>query len=259
MIKKEFVEERRVGIVQHINNKRRASVSELAEKFDVTEVTIRRDLILLEDQKQLIRTHGGAMSNLDRSVWQITNLSSRLENSTEEKRRIATYVASLVKDGESIFIDSGSTTLLVAQGLLNRHRLMIVTNSPSIAQTLAGINENKVIITGGEFEKTTDSIKGSTCESNLQQYRTDRAIIGISGIIIPDGYFAAEPEEGAIKRIMTENANYSICVSDSTKLGTTAFAFVQNLRSIDLLVTDINLSEEEKKSLQNYGSNVVTV
>jgi len=259
MIKKEFVEERRMGIIQYVNQKKRASVSELAEHFNVTEVTIRRDLILLEQEQRLVRTHGGAMSGLDRSIWQITNLSSRLENFAEEKRRIAEYVATLIKDGESLFIDSGSTALLVAQSLLSHRRLMVVTNSPTIAQTLASVNDNKVIIVGGEFEKTTDSIIGTSCEDNLQRYRTDKAIIGISGILIPDGYFAAEPQEASIKRIMADNAKYSICISDSSKIGTTAFSFVHARKTIDLLVTDTNIKEQDANSLRKHGANIVIV
>lgn len=259
MIKKEFVEERRTGIVQYINQNKRADVLELSKQFQVTEVTIRRDLILLEQEGKLIRTHGGAMSGLDHSIWQITNISSRLVNATAEKERIAAYVASLISDGESIFIDSGSTSLLIAKELLSHKKLLIVTNCPTIAQTLAGINENKVILTGGELEKNTDSLIGSDCEENLKQYRTDKAILGISGILIPDGYFAAIPQEANVKKIMSQNAKYIIYASDSSKVGTTAFAFVQSLKVPDLLVTDSNISQESLNSLRKYGANVVTV
>jgi len=223
MIKKEFVEERRMRIVQYINENRRADVYELAKEFSVTEVTIRRDLILLEDAGKLIRTHGGAISCLDRSIWQTTNIRSRLEKETEEKERIANFVASQISDGESLFLDSGSTSLLVARALLTRRRLMVVTNSPSVSQTLAGVNENRVVITGGELEKNTDSIIGTSCEEFLKQYRTDKAILGISGILIPDGYFAANPQEAAVKRInlcrrLIEDRNYSLCLCRITQV-----------------------------------------
>lgn len=259
MIKKQFVEERRMRIVQYINENRRADVYELAKEFSVTEVTIRRDLILLEDAGKLIRTHGGAISCLDRSIWQTTNIRSRLEKETEEKERIANFVASQISDGESLFLDSGSTSLLVARALLTRRRLMVVTNSPSVSQTLAGVNENRVVITGGELEKNTDSIIGTSCEEFLKQYRTDKAILGISGILIPDGYFAANPQEAAVKRIMSNNAKVSIYAADSSKIGTTAFAFVESLKSPDLLVTDSNVSEDNLTKLKQYGANVVTV
>lgn len=259
MIKKEFVEERRMRIIQYINQKRRADVYELAKEFQVTEVTIRRDLILLEDAGKLIRTHGGAISCLDRSIWQTTNVRARLENETAEKERIANYVASQISDGESLFLDSGSTSLLIARALLSHNRLMIVTNSPTVAQTLAGVNDNKVVITGGELEKNTDSIIGTSCEEFLTQYRTDKAILGISGILIPDGYFAANPQEAAVKRIMSHNAKTSIYAADSSKIGTTAFTFVESLKSADLLVTDTNISEHNLNLLKQYGANVVTV
>ncbi|SMP65929.1 transcriptional regulator, DeoR family [Sphaerochaeta associata] len=259
MMKKEFVEERRLGIIQYINQKRRADVYELAQEFNVTEVTIRRDLILLEDSGKLVRTHGGAISCLDRSIWQTTNIRARLENETAEKERIANYVASLISDGESIFLDSGSTSLLIARALLSHKRLMVVSNSPSVAQTLAGVNENKVLITGGELEKNTDSIIGTSCEEFLKQYRTDKAILGISGILIPDGYFAANPQEAAVKRIMGNNAKRTIYAADSSKIGTTAFTFVESLKNTGLLITDTNISEDNLKLLKQYGADVVTV
>src|SRR5690554_6096168 len=166
------------------------------------------------------------MSTFDRAVWQTTNILTRLENETKEKERIAMYIASTISDGDSIFIDSGSTNLLVSRALLAHKRLMIVTNSPMIAQTLAGLNDNTVIITGGELDKNTDSLIGPSCIESINRYRTDKAIIGISGILIPDGYFGATPEEASVKRQMALNAKSVIICSDSTKIGNTAFAFV---------------------------------
>jgi DeoR/GlpR family transcriptional regulator of sugar metabolism len=259
MIKKEFVEERRTGISTYINQNKRADVFELANFFHVTEVTIRRDLILLEQEGKLIRTHGGAMSFQDRAIWQTTNIMARLEWATEEKERIAKYVASLVSDGESLFIDGGSTALLIARALINHKRLLVVTNSPTIAQTLVGNNDNKVIITGGELEKNTDSILGASCEESIKQYRTDKAILGISGITIPDGLFAAIPQEASVKRLMASNAKYIILAADSSKIGTTAFAYVSDLNSPDLLVTDSKIAPEDLTALKKFKINIVTV
>ena len=259
MNKKEFVEERRAGISNNINQNKRADVFELAKHFQVTEVTIRRDLILLEQEGKLIRTHGGAMSLQDRAIWQTTNIMARLECATDEKERIAKYVASLVKDGESLFIDGGRTALLIARALLNHKRLLVVTNSPTIAQTLVGINDNKVIITGGELEKNTDSILGASCEESIKQYRTDKAILGISGIIIPDGLFVAIPQEASVKRLMASNAKYIILATDSSKIGTTAFAFVSDLNTPDLLVTDTKITSDDLSALRKFKINIVTV
>lgn len=259
MKKKQFIEERREEIVTYLNQNKRADVAELADKFDVTDVTIRRDLILLEEEGRLIRTHGGAMSSIDRAVWETTNILARLENETEAKNQIAMYVAETVKDGDSLFMDSGSTNLLISRALLSRKRLMVVTNSPTIAQTFAGVNENSVIITGGTLDKNTDSIIGPSCIESINRYRTDKAIIGISGVLIPDGYFGATPEEAAVKQQMMKNAKVAMVVSDSTKIGTTAFAFVQPLLDTDVFVTDSHVKPEYKQAMIKHGVNIVTV
>lgn len=258
-MKREFLEERRESILDYVNQNKRADVLELANHFNVTEVTIRRDLILLEQEGKVIRTHGGAMSYQDKAVWQTTNIDARLGSATEEKERIAAYVASLIQDGESLFIDGGSTTLLIAKALAKCKRLLVVTNSPMIAKTLAGINDNKVIMTGGELESVTDSILGNTCEESIRKYRTDKAILGMSGVVVHEGYFAAIPQEAAIKRLMSQNSKYTIVAVDSSKIGTTAFNFVFDIKSADIFVTDKNISELDSHILTEGGTKVVTV
>lgn len=259
MQKKEFVEERRRQIVTYIGENKRAEVPELAKLFKVTEVTIRRDLIVLEQEDKLIRTHGGAMTYQDRAIWQTTNLNTRMYAAIEEKKRIAEYVSILIHDGDSIFIDGGSTTLLTAQSLLKHKHLLVVTNSPLIAGTLAGINNNKVILTGGELEKATDSLLGPACEEAIKQYRTDKAILGVSGLIPYEGLFAAIPQEAVVKRLMMQNAKQVIIVTDSTKMRTAALCFVCDIKTPDILVTDISISNTDMSILKENNLDVYTV
>jgi DeoR/GlpR family transcriptional regulator of sugar metabolism len=259
MQKKEFVEERRDELLAYINENKRANVEDLAQKFNVTDVTIRRDLIILEQQEKLVRTHGGAMCLQDKSVWQTTSLDARMADAAEEKTKIAEYIAGIIKDGESLFIDGGSTTYLTAKALLKRKRLLVVTNSPSIAELLAGTNDNKVILTGGELQKETDSITGTSCENDIRQYRTDKAILGMSGVVVQDGFFAAIPQEASIKRLMSLNSKYTIVAVDSTKMGVTAFNFVCDIKTVDLIVTDTKISDADMRILTERGAKVTTV
>jgi DeoR/GlpR family transcriptional regulator of sugar metabolism len=252
-------EERKSKIVDYVDENIRASVPELATIFSVTEATIRRDLIELEQNNKLVRTHGGAKTIREKAIWQTTTLNTRLAKCHKEKVAIAKYVSTLVKDGESIFIDGGSTTLLIAKELVNHKRLMVVTNSPMIALSIAGINDNKVIITGGELEAATDSLLGTSCEECIKQYRTDKAIIGTSGVIIHEGFFAAIPQEAVVKRLMIANAKNVIVATDSTKFGTTAFNFVCDIKKADLIVTDHAISPVDVAVLHEIGTDVVTV
>jgi DeoR family transcriptional regulator, fructose operon transcriptional repressor len=177
----------------------------------------------------------------------------------EEKTRIAQFVAQLVHDGESLMIDGGSTTILVARELCQKKHLLVVTNSPSIGEMMIDSNDNKVIMTGGELMKETYSLTGSKAEYSLSEYRTDKAIIGVSGMIPEEGCFSAIPQEAEIKRLMSINSRETIVVADSSKLDTRAFCFFCDFSSVDKLVTDRNLGKSALDTLKQKGVEVFTV
>jgi DeoR/GlpR family transcriptional regulator of sugar metabolism len=257
MAKRDFVEERRNKILEYVNKNSRADVTELADFHTVTEATIRRDLVTLEKQGRVYRAHGGALRREPLSVWQISRLQDRMIMHLEEKTRIAQFVTQLVHDGESLMIDGGSTTMLVAQKLRVKKNLLVVTNAPAIGELM--IEDNKVILTGGELLKETQALLGSVAEQSLKQYRTDKAIIGVSGILVNEGCFSAIPQEAEIKRLMSLNARETILVSDSSKIGARAFSFFCDFTHVDKLVTDKNISKAALEELKQQGVEVFTV
>jgi DeoR/GlpR family transcriptional regulator of sugar metabolism len=259
MAKKDFVEERRNKILEYINKNSRADVTELAAFHAVTEATIRRDLVTLEKQGRVYRAHGGALRREQLSVWQISRLQDRMVMNREEKMRIAQFVTQLIHDGESIMIDGGSTTTLVAEKLCSKKNLLVVTNAPAIGEAMIEVNDNKVILTGGELLKETKGLIGCAAESSLSQYRTDKAIIGVSGILVNEGCFSAIPQEAEIKRLMSLRSRETILVSDSSKIGARAFCFICDFSRVDKLVTDKNISKADLEELKQQGVEVFTV
>ena len=259
MKKKDFVEERRRKLLEYINRNNRANVMELADIMSVTEATIRRDLFILDKDGLVHRTHGGAIKRIQPSIWRSTTLQERIESHKEEKKRIAQFVVQLVKDGESLMIDGGSTTLKVAENLISRKNMLIVTNSPSIAEVLVETKEIKVILTGGEFTKGSNNLIGNAAEASLRQYRADKAIIGISGMIVDEGFFSAVPQEAEIKRLMSKNSSQTIVVTDSSKIGSQAFSFVCDFKKVSTLVTDKNISKQALETLERQGIEIFTV
>jgi DeoR/GlpR family transcriptional regulator of sugar metabolism len=257
MREKEFIKERQNSIVSYIASNGRANVSQLAELFDVTDVTIRRDLITLEHRGHILRTHGGAISNNEKSIWQKTSLECRINQSIEKKKAIAKATVKLLKNGQSIFLDGGSTVAYVAKEMSLLKELLIVTNSLTIAQSVMGLNGNRVILTGGELETQTDVILGPTCVEQLNRYRTDIAIIGVSGLLIDEGIFSSIPEEKATKSIMIKNAKKVIVVTDSSKIGQTAFTLVETIEKIDYIVTDSDLSKDKIQRLKEKKINLI--
>lgn len=259
-MKKDFVEERRQKIVVYVNSNERADIVELANLFDTTEATIRRDLILLEEQNLVTRVHGGVIKKKQPALWRTTLLQSRMQQNHEEKKRIAEFVAEhLIHDGESIMIDAGSTTMEVANSLVIRKNILTVTNSFVIGEILSRGKDNKIILTGGELLKETSALIGSIAEHSLMNYRTDKAVIGISGLLVDEGCFAAVPHEAEIKRIMSQNSYETIIVTDSSKIGTRAFNIFSDFSNISKIVTDLKISRKDLEKLKDKGIEVYTV
>lgn len=256
-MKRDFVEERRSKILGYVNEHNRADISELARIFGTTEATIRRDLGSLEEQSLVYRVHGGALRREQPSVWRITSLQDRLGAQADHKERIAEVAAELIDDGDSIMLDTGSTTMIVAQHLLSKKNLLFVTNAPAIGTMIGEESDHKVILTGGELLNETSALMGSGAEGALRHYRTDKAIVGVSGILLNEGCFAAIPEEAEVKRLMSLNAGETIVVADSTKFGTRALCFIFDFAHVDKLVTDKNISRTSLASLRDEGVEVL--
>jgi DeoR/GlpR family transcriptional regulator of sugar metabolism len=256
---KDFSEERQQKIVEHIDQRGRVKVIELSRFFNVAEMTIRRDLLALEKQGLLYRAHGGAVKREKKSVWRLSSIRTRLCQNEAEKKRIALYVSQMIQDGESIMIDGGSTTTLVAEQLCGKKNLLVVTNALTIAELLVESDNSKVMLTGGELFKETNALSGSTAEATISNYRTDKAIIGVSGLIPEEGCFSAIPQEGEIKYRMLQNAQKTILVTDSSKIGTRAFCFFCDFSQIDVLVTDKNIKKNDLSLLEKTGIEVIAV
>jgi len=258
--KKEFAEERRTKILHFLEQNKKADVTELSGILGVTEATIRRDLIFLENKDCLYRTHGGAIYREKQVIWQTTSLSDRQVQNHEEKLRIALYVASLVSDGESLMIDGGSTTLLLAHELAKKRNLLVITNTSTIGdEIIKSDNGNKVFLAGGELIYGTFATLGPLTESTIRSFRVNKAIIGLSALHPSQGCFSAIPQEGVIKRLMMEYAQEKIIITDSSKIGKIALSFVCDLNNIDKLITDSNIEAKDLEKIRQQGVEVFVV
>ncbi|MBI9104590.1 MAG: DeoR/GlpR transcriptional regulator [Spirochaetales bacterium] len=258
-MKKDFVEERRSKILEYVNSQGRADISELSSVLKTAEATIRRDLATLEKDNLIYRVHGGVIKREQPSIWQTTALQDRLGMNSERKERIAKFVTQLVHDGDSLMIDGGSTTMLAAKALCTKKNLLVVSNAPPIGELLINYNDNKVILTGGELLKETSAMIGNAAQHSLEQYRTDKAIIGVSGLLADEGCFAAVPQEAEIKRLMSFNSRETIVITDSSKIGVRAFCFVCDFTHVDKLVTDKDISSEALENLKQQDVEVYIV
>lgn len=252
-----FEEERKAKIVAYVQEYTRASVQELAKAFDVSESTIRRDLKDLEDAKQLKRTHGGAVCF--ESVSFEPTFSEKEDRYAREKENIARKAVELIEDGDTILLDSGTTTHLLAEQLKGFSRLTVVTNSLTIAQQLQELPGIETVVVGGMLRQNTLALVGPIAERSFEMIRVDKAFVATNGIHLKEGLTTPNIIEAAAKRKMIEVAKQVVVLADHTKVGRVAFAKFGDLSEVDKLIIDSGVPKDVVKDLEDRGVNVYVV
>jgi DeoR family transcriptional regulator of aga operon len=233
--------ERRHAIVKNVNASGRVDVAELAKEFDVSTVTIRTDLNDLNKKRMLVRSRGGAIA-----ISRITKELSVKEKHSENqwiKEKLGLAVAKLVKNNESIIIDSGTTTEEVAKALHAHENLVVMTNGLNIASELALVENTQVLMTGGTLRHKSLSFYGRQAETSLNNLRFDKVILGVDGIELTSGLSTHFEHEATLNRLMCEISKEVIAVTDSSKFDRSGFHIIAPLKSIDTLVTDSNIPQ----------------
>jgi len=247
--------ERQRQIVQLLAERRRATVAELSEYFGVSEATIRRDLEKLNEKGEIQRAHGGAVA-IERAAPE-PPVILRMGECADEKRRIGRAAAQLVKDGETIFLGSGTTTLEVARNLGDRKSLTVITNALNIANQLAVNPDITMIVVGGLFRHSELSMIGHLTEQALKELRADKVIMGMRAISIEDGLTNDYLPETMTDRAIIRFAPEVILVADHSKFGKISTALVAPVTAIHKLVTDDKAPREMVARLRELGIEVI--
>ena len=233
-----------------------ARVEDLRKSLKVSVATIRRDLEVLEEQGKVRRVHGGAVSTesrLEESVF-----DDKTSQLSKEKLRIAEKAYEMIEKEESIFIDGGSTTLFLARMLRDRNDLTVVTNSLRAASELAEMGP-RVILTGGELRRISQTMVGPLTSAVLGQVRVDKAFMGTMGFCLTNGLTTTDPNEAYVKNLVAEHANQVILLADSSKAEKVCFARVSDWDKVDSLISDDKLPQSFVKSLRKRGPKVQIV
>ncbi|NGP45740.1 DeoR/GlpR transcriptional regulator [Bacillaceae bacterium SIJ1] len=236
--------ERKRMILAYVTERHIATVSELANEFNVHEATIRRDLSALENEGALYRTHGGVTIG-DQEVQSEPPFIEREKTFYKEKERIGKYAASLIHDGDNVILDSGTTTLHIARELTTKKDVTVVTNDINIAATLRNHKHIKVIVTGGVIEPESYMLNGSLTDNALQTMNVHKAFIGTPAIHVNKGITHFDDNLVPAKKGMIEAAKVVIAVADHTKFGRISLHKVVDIKDVDMLITDTGLSESE--------------
>jgi len=234
-----FVRERQDHIARFVEEHGRARVAELAARFSVSGVTIRKDLLVLEAAQRLVRAHGGALA-IDRSRPEVAfDIRERLQ--ADEKSTIGAAGADLVLDGDSIVMDASTTALSVARHLKARpgwSQLTIITNGLRIALELAGQPGITVLMLGGRVRWEAMSVVGQLGDGIFDRINVQKAFLGAAGFTVESGLADATDEEAQIKRSMVTAAREVIAIVDHTKWERAAFATFCPTNRIGLVLTD---------------------
>lgn len=249
--------ERQHEIVRLTNSQGKVAVIELAQRFGVSEVTIRSDLAVLDAKKLLIRSRGGAMVNDDLS--RELSLKEKKQKNSELKQRLGVAVAALVQDDERIIIDSGTTTEEVAANLRDHKNLVVMTNGLNIAVELAQIDKIEVLITGGTLRKKSMSFYGAQAEQSLRHYQFDKAVLGVDGFDIETGLSTHFEAEASLNRLMCAAAREIIVVTDSSKFTRRCFHLICQPSQVHTLVTDSGIPSDYAEKLVGMGVRVITI
>lgn len=233
--------ERRNLILEKLQAEKRVVVSELSQLYNVSEETIRRDLDKLEKEGLAIKSYGGAVINEDISIDLPFNV--RKNQNVSGKQKMAEIVASMVHDGDHIFLDASTTAVFVAKALKDRERLTVITNSMEILLELSDVSGWNIISTGGVMKEGYLAFLGSRTEESIRSYFVDKVIFSCKSLDKDWGIMESQEAFGSTKKAMMSSGKEKILVIDSTKFDQTAFSVAGKLRDVDIVVTDKEPSE----------------
>jgi DeoR family transcriptional regulator of aga operon len=251
-------QEERMGLIlEELAADGSVGVAEIARKLGVSTASIRRDLQLLEKQRLLSRTHGGAVAN---STAYELPLRYRGGRRREEKRRIAAAAAARIGDDvASVGLTGGTTTTEVARRLADRQGLTVVTNALNIAAELALRPDLKLIVTGGAARSESYELVGPLAEAALEGMNLDLAVVGVDGITVAGGLTTHHDIEAHTNRVLIGRARRVIVVADGSKVGRLAFAHICDVSRVHELITDDSAAAAELQRLADAGIIITTV
>lgn len=239
--------ERRSYILNLLEKDGQVNVNSLSRQFDVSEVTIRKDLRYFERKNMLVRSRGGAfrqsvMGN-DLSVYE------RRKQHTDLKKKIGIAAANLIENKDTVLLDSGTTIMELVNNIPKQSEINIITNAIDIAYRLADLPKAKVIVPGGVLRRNSLSLVGEHAAGILRDFYCDKCFIGADGIDPERGLLTYNVEEAHLMRINIKNARKVIALIDSSKFNLKGIMTIATLDDIDMVITDSGISDDKRRQL----------
>jgi DeoR/GlpR family transcriptional regulator of sugar metabolism len=246
--------ERHEKILNLLKEKGSARVVELGESLGVSEITIRRDLEVLERAHFLERTHGGAI--LSRRLSLEPQYSAKYHEHIKEKRQIGAVAAELVEPKETIFIGSGSTTLQIFGQLFGKKVRVITSNAGAVGECQS--SDIELILTGGNYREQSHSFTGPLALHSIKRFYANKCFIGVDGVSLQYGLTTPNLEEAEIAQAIINNTHGQvIVVADASKMGVVADCLSAPIAKMDILVVDSSFHEDYRHELEELGIQIV--
>ncbi len=252
-----LIEERRRAILEALRREGRVLVKDLAHHLRTSQVTIRKDLEILHSTGKIHRTHGGALPSREGALEDRT-LGEKEKLHRKEKMQIAAAAARMVKEGQVVILDSGTTTTAIARALRHHQNLTIITNAVNIAAELAGTSLD-VILTGGTLRRNSFSLVGPIAEETLRRLNADILFLGVDGFDVQYGLSTPNLLEAKVNRAMMDVAQIVVAVCDSSKFGRRSLSLIAAPSSLHHVITDHFAPKKDIDQLRRAGIEITQV
>lgn len=251
------IAERHKYILDKLAEKGYVNVVELCKELDVSGVTIRKDLKLLEDKALLFRSHGGASINNPYTNDKPVNEKEKLRS--EEKNNIGLAAAALIAPNDAIIIASGTSVLALAKNIHPKGHLTVITGALNVALELIRIPDVEVIQLGGQLRTSSSSVTGPYAEKILEDFSCSKLFLGVDGIDLEFGLTTSNIMEAHLNQKMIATVQKIIVLADSTKFGKRGFGRICGLEDVDEVITDTGISPHLVKAMEDMGIKVTIV
>ena len=246
---------RKKYILDTVEKNGEVTINQIVNEFSVAGMTARRDIAELVERGYLIRTHGGAVKS--DPLVNMFSFSRRNDRHKEQKTAIGRTAASFVKDNDTIYIDSGTTTIKICQYLQNKKGLRVITNSLPAASELINYSNLDVILIGGKIITERRSIYGATAIEQISKYHVKKAFIGTEGVSLEKGLTAYDSNESDVSKTVSSQSEQVFLLCDSSKIEKISFYKFLSIEDIDILITDSSIEKEAEKEYLSAEINLI--
>jgi DeoR family transcriptional regulator of aga operon len=250
---------RRKKIIELLNENGSVQVQDLSNLFNISTVSIRKDLKFLDNRGVVTRTYGGAFLNSNNSETTESNIDLKEKLNVDSKCKIAQAAADMIGEGDSIILDSGTTTNKIAEQLHDKENITVITNDLSSINFISEYKDVELVVLGGTLRRKSMYFHGTQAEKTLKELHADKLFLGVDGFHMDKGITTHFEAEATLNRIMCNAATEVIVVADSSKFNKVCLYKIIEPSEVTTLITDSGISTEFKENLVNMGIEVIVV